>query len=136
MVTSTGTFEDETEVTVEEITLESIKVTNPTNKVNIGEKIELEISLNPTNTTDDVKLTYKSSDESIAKVDEFGVVTGIKAGKATITVTADNGIETTFEITVNSISSVATGVASIVTYITLIVASLVGIALVLKKKNL
>lgn len=134
MVTSTGTFEDETEVTVEEIALESIKVTNSTNKISIGEKLKLDVQLNPTNTTDDVKLTYKSSDESIAKVDKNGVVTGLKSGKVTITVTAENGIETSFEITVNNIVSPQTGITPIMIYITVAIISIVGITFVLKKK--
>lgn len=38
------------------------------------------------------KLTWKSSDPSIAKVDQEGNVTILKAGKVTITVTAENGM--------------------------------------------
>ena len=39
-------------------------------------------------TSGDGKLTYKSSDPSVATVDASGTVAGVKAGKATITVTA------------------------------------------------
>ena len=42
-----------------------------------------------------LKLTYTSSDETVATVDEKGVVTPVKAGTATVTVTAEyNGTKT------------------------------------------
>ncbi len=57
-----------------------------------GESITLSASVKPS----DAKytaLTWSSSDESVATVDQNGVVTPIKAGKVTITVTANDKIE-------------------------------------------
>ena len=49
----------------------------------------------------DPSVTYTSSDEAIATVDENGVVTGKAVGKATITAkTNDGGFEATCEVTV------------------------------------
>ena len=50
-------------------------------------------------------LTYKSSSTSVATVNASGVVTGKKAGSATITVTAYNGVKNTFKITVKAAPS-------------------------------
>jgi uncharacterized protein YjdB len=37
------------------------------------------------------KIVWSTSDESIAKISEFGEVTGVAPGKVTITATAENG---------------------------------------------
>jgi len=46
------------------------------------------------------KLTYTSSDETVATVNEKGVVTALKEGEVTITAKAENGEEKTADITV------------------------------------
>ena len=54
-------------------------------------------------TTDDNTMVWSSSDETVAKVDPAtGVVTGVKEGKATITLTIA-GQTATYEVTVNEI---------------------------------
>lgn len=54
-------------------------------------------------TTDDPTMVWSSSDETVAKVDPAtGVVTGVKEGKATITLTIA-GKTATYEVTVNEI---------------------------------
>lgn len=50
-------------------------------------------TVNPSNATNK-SVTWKSSDESIAKVDANGKVTAVKIGKATITVTTVDGYKT------------------------------------------
>ena len=62
------------------------------NKVSIkkGDSLKLIVSINPVELSSS-KLTWKSSDESIVTVDEFGIIKGIKNGKAVITVTTPNG---------------------------------------------
>ena len=57
-------------------------------------------TINPSETTDDTTLTWKSSNEEVATVDSQGKVTALKAGSTTITVTTVNGKEATCEVTV------------------------------------
>lgn len=45
------------------------------------------------------QIAYESSNKKVAKVTKNGVVKGVKAGKATITVTAD-GVSKKFKVTV------------------------------------
>lgn len=54
--------------------------------VEIGEKIQII----PT-TSEETELIWKSSDESVATVNEYGVVTGMKMGQAKITATTKTG---------------------------------------------
>ena len=135
-----GTFTATAEINVTEIPLESIEISNEENTLTVDSKLQLSVKANPTNTTDEYTLTYKSSDESIATVDENGIVTGLKAGNVTITVTASNGIETTIDLTIedktiiSSISSPKTGVTSIIVYIVIGLSSIIGIGLIVKKK--
>ena len=53
----------------------------------------LKATINPENTTDSPNITWSSSDESIAKVDEKGKVTAIAVGKTEITAKSKNGKE-------------------------------------------
>ena len=53
----------------------------------------------------DYILTWESSDNNIATVDENGVVTGIAAGTCTITTTSDNGISASCQVTVEDIQT-------------------------------
>jgi len=52
-------------------------------------------------TSNNSNISWKSSKKSIATIDEYGIVTGIKPGETTITATAD-GSSTTCKITVKS----------------------------------
>ena len=72
----------------------------PIDAVTVAEKASVDvgktIALNPTVSPDTAtykNVTYSSDDTNVATVDENGVVTGVKAGEATITVTATNGSE-------------------------------------------
>ena len=67
---------------VQDITLEAAELS-----VNIGETVKISASISPSNATTR-GISYKSSDEAIAKVSSTGVVTGVAAGKANITVTS------------------------------------------------
>ncbi len=58
-----------------------------------GEILQLTAEVQPDNATNK-NVTWKSSDETIAKVDENGKVTALKKGTATITVTSVDGQKT------------------------------------------
>lgn len=61
-----------------------LKVTTPSIQVEVGKTFKC----NATATTR-AKLVYTSADTSIATVDEYGVITGVKEGSTTITVTTE-----------------------------------------------
>ena len=90
------------------VAVESVKITSTVTSVIVGEKITLIAKVSPDNATDP-KVTWTSSAEDVAKVDENGVVTGVKAGKATITAKAGEKTATV-EISVNEKIIDVTGV--------------------------
>jgi uncharacterized protein YjdB len=67
-------------------------------KVAVGESYGINIQFTPLNATYK-DITWSTSDNNIAKVDKTGMVTGIKAGSCTITVSTPNG-QATAKITV------------------------------------
>ena len=58
--------------------------------INVGNTVQLTAVVSPTNATNK-KVTWKSSNESVAKVDTNGLVTGLNDGTVTITVTTEDG---------------------------------------------
>ena len=94
-------------VTVEKATtnVEVTKVTlNPTSaKVAKGKTISITTEITPANATNKT-ITWSSSNTSVATVTD-GIVKGVKAGSATITATASNGVKATCSITVEEVSS-------------------------------
>jgi len=98
-------FGVESEVTIEvvkpitKLTLESeFKI------IEIGEESALSYKTMPNDNTAKVEIEYSSSDESIATVNESGIVTGVNYGKAILTATDKvSGKTSTFEITVKDI---------------------------------
>ncbi len=138
-VTITATYEDievTFEVNVKEIHLESMNVVIPKDSLTVGEELQLQVALNPTNVTDELTFTYKSSDESIATVTDTGLVKGLKSGKVTITVTASNGVTALYDITINEVVSPKTG-DNILYYVSalLISTSLIGAIIIKKRKT-
>ena len=73
-----------------------LKFTSDAAEVNTGATLALSVKKVPSV----AKMTYTSSDAAIATVSEDGVVTGVKAGKVTITAESDYGKKVTKEITV------------------------------------
>ncbi|MDO4548439.1 MAG: Ig-like domain-containing protein [Clostridia bacterium] len=80
------------------------------NKVNIGEK-KLTIAAGATHALEPVlkpakaretQVYYKTSDKSVVRVDDYGVITGISAGKAVITATSASGKTAKVTVTVTN----------------------------------
>ena len=67
------------------VPLESITINDADFTLNRGENKTLSTTINPEDTTDDTTITWTSSDDSIATVDQNGKVIGVAAGEATIT---------------------------------------------------
>lgn len=70
---------------ISKIALEAIVITQNNITLNPGEKKSLSVVYYPNNTTDSKTLTWKSSNTAVATVDSYGKVTGVTAGKVTIT---------------------------------------------------
>ena len=56
----------------------------------VGDKKELDLIINPEDTTDDLNISFTSSNTNVATVDEDGIITALKAGTTTITVKINN----------------------------------------------
>ena len=79
-------------------TPDATKVTASNVTIKEGQTLSIAVTIEPAGASTR-NVTYKSSNESIATVSN-GTVTGIAAGKATITIKTKNGHEETFEVTV------------------------------------
>ncbi len=80
----------------------NVKLNKDTLSLKINEEATLAATINPKDTTDSEKLTWKSSNKSIASVDEKGKITGLSDGVASITVTTSNGKTATCKVTVGT----------------------------------
>ncbi len=69
----------------ENIEISAIQVTN-TLSVGIEEAGSLEVTILPENTTEKAIFNWRSSDESVATIDEKGAIKALKTGETTITV--------------------------------------------------
>ncbi|MCD7826846.1 MAG: Ig-like domain-containing protein [Clostridiaceae bacterium] len=92
------------DVEVKEIPVEKVTLSADTQKIELGQTLQLTSEVLPTDATDP-SLTYTSSDETGASVDEEGLVMGIKVGDYTITAASVNGIEATFDVHVYAVCS-------------------------------
>ena len=76
------------------------KITIPsTSSVTVGSSFYFVPTVTPANST--YTLTWQSSDNTIASVNQSGMLTGISVGSANITVTTDNGKTATCKVTVS-----------------------------------
>jgi len=73
----------DTIITNIELNTESVSLIN-------GGSYQIEATISPSDATNKT-LSYKSNDESIATVNELGIITGIKAGETVITVSTTDG---------------------------------------------
>ncbi len=85
----------------------SVKITTSTKEVGVGKSITLKATFAPKKAT--AKVTWSTNKKAVATVNNKGVVTGKKAGKATITAKTNNGKSAKVTITVSSGSSYAKG---------------------------
>ena len=69
--------------------------------VNAGQKLSLKVKTIPETVTEDYELVFKSSNTNVAKVSAEGVITGVKSGTATVTVSVKGSdIEASCQVTV------------------------------------
>lgn len=97
-------------VTVTEIHIQSIQISNTIDTLPLGKTHQLNTVVTPNNTTDDYTLNWTSSDESVATVDSNGKITAKKAGPVTITVTTNGNSPLTDSIDLEVIEIPMTGV--------------------------
>lgn len=72
------------------VAVTGVTLDKPTASVAVGATVQLTATVAPAN-ADNKSVTFKSSDETVATVDNTGKVTGVKAGSADITATTTDG---------------------------------------------
>ena len=82
----------------------------PVDPIGVGETVQLTAELQAIDTPQ-TKLTWSTSDKKVATVSNAGLVKGIKAGTATITVLTANGLTASVDITVSEGIVEVTGVS-------------------------
>lgn len=132
-------------VAIEEKHLEEVRINEKALEVELGNTVQLTTVLNPEETTDEVKLVWTSSDETIATVSEDGIVTALKEGHVKITVTANDTIKDEVEIVITENKSKIeentpsilpqTGDVEIMIYVALIIVCILGITFIIIKNK-
>ena len=82
-----------------EVAVSSVSLNQATAEMIIGETVQLQVSISPSNATDKTVL-WGSSKQSVATVTDSGRVTAISEGSSTITATA-GGKSATCQVTVS-----------------------------------
>lgn len=105
-VTQISAFDEYGNVTTYNVEVDVYPITDVTlneNELELykGQEFVLEAEYEPINTTGDTEVTWSSSDEEVATVED-GIVTALKEGTTTITATID-GVSETCEVTVKEI---------------------------------
>ena len=103
VTTEDGGFTATCDVTVEAATVAvtGVSVSPTSDSITVGEDLTLTATVEPENATNKT-VTWSSSEATVATVED-GVVTGVSAGNATITVTTeDGGFTATCDVTVTS----------------------------------
>ena len=94
VTTTDGSKTATCKVTVKEkVAVTGVTLAKTTATVYVGETLSLKATVAPSDATDQT-VTWKSSNKAVAKVSSKGVVTALKAGTATITVTTKDGSKT------------------------------------------
>ena len=68
-------------------------------RIRVGGTAQIDARVRPANATDP-SLTYAAADAAIATVSSTGLITGVKEGETTITITTGNGLKATVKVTV------------------------------------
>lgn len=74
----------------EKVVVTGVELDKASLSMQVGEQSNLIATVKPTNAMNK-NVKWSSSDESVATISEYGVITAIAPGKATITVTTDDG---------------------------------------------
>ena len=102
--TTTITADSEGVTATAEVTvyfkLEGIALNKSTTEIDIDQSETLTVIYDPGNTSDNRDISWTSSDDTVASVDQSGVVTAHKKGKATITATGFGGVKATCTVQV------------------------------------
>lgn len=99
--TKDGNYSAKAIIDIIDVPLTGLKI-NGSHSVGVKDKIQLEANYSPVNTTHR-KVRWSSSNDKILKVDSNGLVTGVSAGKASITLTSEDGkYSDTYEIEVTN----------------------------------
>lgn len=167
VVVTAGDYSDSLKITVIEKPITSIAVSLESDVLEEGSTTNVTVTYEPEDTTDSKEFSFASTNESVAIVDENGIVTAKKAGTTYITATSASGtvssqvkllviekVETPTETSTSSsgsgavggastaitttvnglVSSPNTGDMNVLGLLVLMIGSLVGIAILLKKK--
>lgn len=96
-------------------TLSGLTISPKNKSMSVGESIRLNCTLLSASTIEEKAVSWKSSNPSVADVDQNGNVTAKKQGTAVITVTSkfNNSLKATCTITVNKPSITITGAADL-----------------------
>lgn len=86
-------------ITVKEVYATDLEMLSESNELQVGETLQINTEIKPSNTTNK-RITFETSDKSIATVSNDGVIKGISSGKVTITVSTSNGISKNLDINV------------------------------------
>ncbi len=90
VTTEDGSYTASASVEVSDIAVTAVSVSPESDSLDINETVQLSATISPEDATN-TNVSWSSSDESVATVDADGLVTGIAAGSATITVTTEDG---------------------------------------------
>lgn len=102
VTTKDGSFTATCTVTVKTVKATGVKVNEPSVTVKEGKTKTVTATVAPSNATNK-NVTWTTADASIAKVSQTGVITGVKEGTTTITVTTkDGGHKATVTVTVTA----------------------------------
>ncbi len=82
------------------ILIESIEIQDAKSDLSMGEKTAPKVTISPYN-AEDKSITWTSSDEAVATVDNKGVATAVGGGTATITATSRNGVTASYTVNVD-----------------------------------